>query len=510
MRRELEVAAVVDRDSAPSAARSPVGDEIAKAILEQVVARDDEQVVVDPAALDGQLEVSDRTEPVFVGERAVIVDDHAGRPRPAAELVGKAAVRDQMDLVHFGDLASVLENPVDDRPAADGQQRLRDRVGERPEASRIPAGEDDHLHLAATAPASESRYGERCTPASVTIASIRSPGRHVEGRIASRETDRDLRRVAFLDRDSRAVGSVEVDGRAGRDDVERDVVVACEHCERVRTDLVGSVAVGRDAVGARDHTVDFARRHERGGCRVGDDGVRDARGLELPRRQAGALQERPRLVHPDMLKQTAFPGREQGADGAAVAARRKTARVAMSECASPGASSSAVCAAIRRQRSTSSAWKTSSVLVRRVVTHRVESPGEIDGSRPRRSQDTICGREILAVGCREGNPVRGCDTDRRRSAHDHRLDRSPRPRLPSGTRSRSRRAAGAAGRGRPPRPPRAGGFAQARARWCPSSASVDRSRPVAAASDAAATPANTCSGATCPRPTMRGTSPAPA
>jgi hypothetical protein len=124
-----------------------------------------------------------------------------------------------------------------------------------------------------------------------------------------------------------------------------------------------------------------------------------------------------------MLKQTAFPGGEQCTDGAAVAARRKTARVAMSECASPrneqlGGVRGHTPAALDLV-----GVKTSSALVRRVGTHRVESPGEIDGSRPRCSQHTICSPEILAVGCRQRDPVGGCDTDRRRSAHDHRLDR---------------------------------------------------------------------------------------
>ena len=153
------------------------------------------------------------------------------------------------------------------------------------------------------------------------------------------------------------VGRREVDGRGRRDDVERDPVVAGEHRERVRADLVRRVAVRGDPVGAGDDAVDLAGRHQRRGGRVGDHGVRDRRRLELPRGQPRALQERPRLVDPDVREQPRSQAVEQRADGAAVAAGREPAGVAVRQRARARARRArrrerAIC----RQRSTSSAW----------------------------------------------------------------------------------------------------------------------------------------------------------
>ena len=104
------------------------------------------------------------------------------------------------------------------------------------------------------------------------------------------------------------------------------LVVAREHGERVCADLVRGVAVRGDAVGAGDDEVDLAARHHRRGGGVGDHGVRDAGGLELPRGEAGALEERPGLVDEHALEQAALPRGAERADGGAVAAGREAAR----------------------------------------------------------------------------------------------------------------------------------------------------------------------------------------
>src|SRR5471032_2884113 len=72
LRRELEVAAVVDRDGGGRAPTAPISNEVDEAIVEEVVARNDEQIVIDAATFDRELEVTDRTEPIFVGERAIV------------------------------------------------------------------------------------------------------------------------------------------------------------------------------------------------------------------------------------------------------------------------------------------------------------------------------------------------------------------------------------------------------------------------------------------------------
>ena len=101
------------------------------------------------------------------------------------------------------------------------------------------------------------------------------------------------------------------------------------HRETIRPDLVRGVAVGGDPVCARDDAVDLAAAHQVRGGRVGDHRVRDAELLELPGRQPRALQQRPRLVDPDVREQAVLPRRAQRADRRAVAAGREAARVAV-------------------------------------------------------------------------------------------------------------------------------------------------------------------------------------
>ena len=73
-----------------------------------------------------------------------------------------------------------------------------------------------------------------------------------------------------------------------------------EDGQRIRPDLVGGVAVGRDPVRADEDDVDLAARHEVARSDVRDERVRDAGLGQLPRRQARALQIRPGLVDPDV------------------------------------------------------------------------------------------------------------------------------------------------------------------------------------------------------------------
>ena len=128
-----------------------------------------------------------------------------------------------------------------------------------------------------------------------------------------------------------------VDRRARRDDVERDAVVASEDREGIRADLVGGVAVRGDPVGSRQDGVDLSRRHQRAGGGICDHGVRNSGRLELPGRQPGALEERSRLVDPDVREQALLPGALERAHRASVTAGREAARVAVRERPRPGA-----------------------------------------------------------------------------------------------------------------------------------------------------------------------------
>jgi hypothetical protein len=75
------------------------------------------------------------------------VDRDTAPGGPALELGRLGRVRDDVDLVEPLDLAEPVEDPVGDRPAADRQELLRDGVGERAEARRVPRREDDRFQV---------------------------------------------------------------------------------------------------------------------------------------------------------------------------------------------------------------------------------------------------------------------------------------------------------------------------------------------------------------------------
>jgi hypothetical protein len=77
------------------------------------------------------------------------VDRHVARApgRPALELGDLPRVRDDVDAVEPVDLGQPVEDPVDDRPAADREQLLGDGVGQRTEPGRVPGGEDDGFQV---------------------------------------------------------------------------------------------------------------------------------------------------------------------------------------------------------------------------------------------------------------------------------------------------------------------------------------------------------------------------
>ena len=146
---------------------------------------------------------------------------------------------------------------------------------------------------------SESAYGARCTPSSVTIAVISDAGVTSKAGLRGGEPGRDLGGVSLLDRDRGAVRR-----RAGSI-VEVGATITngiswwwASTASAVRADLVGGVAVRGDPVGARDHDVDLAGGHARARRRVDDDGMRDPERIELERGQAGALEQRTCLVDP--------------------------------------------------------------------------------------------------------------------------------------------------------------------------------------------------------------------
>ena len=219
-------------------------------------------------------------------------------------------------------------------------------------------------------------------------------------------------------------GRVRVDRGRRRDDVEGKAVVRCEHRQRVRTDLVGGVAVRRDPVGADEHAVDQPGSHQPACRSVDDHGVRDTQLAELPCRQPCALEQRARLVDPHVLDTALLVGRAHGPERRAVAARRETAGVAVRESAT-----SRVDQLRRVERHAPAALDLVAVDLTRPLgrivgrAHLLERPGEVDGRRPGRREDGRSPIRILAVRHRERVAVRGGDPDRGRAPYREGADR---------------------------------------------------------------------------------------
>ena len=257
----------------------------------------------------------------------------------------------------------------------------------------------------------------------------------------------DLAAIALLDGNGSAIRGGEVDRGERRRHVERDAVLAREHGDGVGADLVGDVAVGRNAVGADDDEVDEPLAHQRSGHVVGDDGRRNAVAHEFPRGEAGALEERPRLVgqHLDLLALLV-----RGADdpeGRAVAGGGERAGVAVGEDARAaghdlGAEGSHRPAArhvlvVNRARLD---FEPRGEVGHRAAglgglgedpLHAVDGPEQVDGGGSRRGQLVACLLELDGERARalrrrparaEREPHRGRDADGRSATNDHGLD----------------------------------------------------------------------------------------
>ena len=187
--------------------------------------------------------------------------------------------------------------------------------------------------------------------------------------------------------------------------------------------LFAASPLAGDPVGAGDDAVHLAATHQMRGSRVRDHRVRNAERLELPGGQPRALQERPRLVDPDVLDQTLLPRRAQRADGGAVAAGREPARVAVRQRTRSRAEQ-------RRRVRRHPAAARDLFLVQcacplggGISAHLLERPDEVHGRRPRLGEHAVGRIEILPALHGQRVAVRGGDADRRRAAHRERPDR---------------------------------------------------------------------------------------
>jgi hypothetical protein len=126
--------------------------------------------------------------------------------------------------------------------------------------------------------------------------------RHIEHRIEGADAfghgalaavAEQFRRVAFLDLDIGPAGGGHIDRGPRRHDHQLQPEMPRHDGELAGADLVGDIAVGGDAVGADDHPMHLTGAHQVRGGGIGDEGGVNAVLLQLPHRQARALQPGP-------------------------------------------------------------------------------------------------------------------------------------------------------------------------------------------------------------------------
>ena len=201
------------------------------------------------------------------------------------------------------------------------------------------------------------------------------------------------------------------------------------------SDLVGSVAVRGDAVGAGEHDVRGAAREQERRGRSTIEPVRRADALQLPRRQARALQQRPRLEHERLLEPALLvQGLDDGERGAPLD-RREAARVADRHRANPRrrrARARARPALAHRCEAAISVVADRERLARaspskpsRPRGDAVDHPREIHGGGTRAAQRFDGCREV-GLRARDTTPKAPATPMRGRAAYGEPLDRSPR------------------------------------------------------------------------------------
>ncbi len=188
--------------------------------------------------------------------------------------------------------------------------------------------------------------------------------------------------------------------RERRGDVERDLVLVREDGHGVGADLVGSVAVGGDAIGADDDEIDVPGAHQRSGHALGDDRGVDAVAHQLPGGQPRALEKRSRLVGDDGNLLALLDGCANDAERRSVAGGRERAGVAVRQHpravrddGGAEASHRAAAGDVLVVNRACLALETKGELVGRLprlrtvgerLLHAIDRPEQVDSGRPRR------------------------------------------------------------------------------------------------------------------------------
>ena len=280
-------------------------------------------------------------------------------------------------------------------------------------------------------------------------------GSHVEGRVFhphARGRDlcarqvRDLARCALLDGDAGTVGGFQIHGGEGRGNVHGNAVLAGEDGNGVGPDLVGRIAVGRDAVGADDHCLDLALGHDGAGHVVRDQRDRNVVLHQLPCREARALQEGAGFVGEDLNALAALDGgaddTERGAvagrgQGSGVAVREHAAGVGHQRCAiGPHGAIGGNVFGVDGPRLVDECLlddgNRAAADLLKAALHAANGPEEIHGGRTSFAHDPADLAQTVAeigdagdvqVTRAQGDAHGSGHADRRRAAHDHGADR---------------------------------------------------------------------------------------
>ena len=201
-----------------------------------------------------------------------------------------------------------------------------------------------------------------------------------------------------------------------------------EHGQRVRADLVRRVAVGRDAVGAREHDVHLAARHERAGGRVGQHAA------GTPARSSSQAVSRAPWRS----------GRVSSTSTCSTRPRACASQIAPSAVPTPPVASAPVLQCVRArepggEQAGAVLRHTATALDLRLVDpprapgegggvlvagpHLGDRPGQVHGRRTRGEKRRRGRVEILPVLGGQRVAVGGGDPDRRRAAHCQRANR---------------------------------------------------------------------------------------
>ena len=215
------------------------------------------------------------------------------------------------------------------------------------------------------------------------------------------------------------------------------MVVGCHDGKAVGADLIGCIAIRRDAVCTDDDGVYFLVAHDASGHRIGNEAARDMPFHELSRGEAAPLQERTCLIRIHALDRSTLMKDGEDAESRTDARRCQCSCIAVGQDAQPLSSLEKVCAIftdgptgvnIFRFDITGLCKEGIPRFFRGIsiedLLHLGNSPGQIHGSRTRRADllaglvkgsRYIRGQKTLSIGEEDGIGSR--DTDRRSSAH---------------------------------------------------------------------------------------------